>query len=81
MFASNGIAFNHEGPTRGETFVTRKITLAVAAIEVGLQDKLYLGKFDTKRDCGHARHFVEGQWLILQHDEADDFVLATGVAH
>lgn len=81
MFASNGIAFNHEGPTRGETFVTRKITRAVAAIELGAQDKLFLGNLDAKRDWGHARDFVEGQWLILQHDEADDFVLATGEAH
>jgi GDPmannose 4,6-dehydratase len=81
MFASNGIAFNHESPTRGETFVTRKITRAVAAIELGVQDKLYLGNLDAKRDWGHARDFVEGQWLILQHDEADDFVLSTGEAH
>jgi GDPmannose 4,6-dehydratase len=78
MFASNGILFNHEGPTRGETFVTRKITRAVASIELGLQDKLYLGNLDAKRDWGHARDFVEGMWRILQHSEPDDFVLATG---
>ncbi len=81
MFAANGILFNHEGPTRGETFVTRKITRAVAAIEAGLQGKLYLGNIDAKRDWGHARDFVEGQWLIMQHDEPDDFVLATGETH
>jgi GDPmannose 4,6-dehydratase len=78
MFASNGILFNHEGPTRGETFVTRKITRAVASIQLGLQDKLYLGNLDAKRDWGHARDFVEGMWRILQHSEPDDFVLATG---
>src|SRR6202521_3757486 len=78
MHASNGILFNHEGPTRGETFVTRKITRGVAAIELGLQDKLYLGNLDAKRDWGHARDFVEGMWRILQHSEPDDFVLATG---
>jgi GDPmannose 4,6-dehydratase len=78
MFASNGILFNHEGPTRGETFVTRKITRAVASIELGLQDKLYLGNLDAKRDWGHARDYVEGMWRILQHSEPDDFVLATG---
>ncbi len=81
MHASNGILFNHEGPTRGETFVTRKITRAVAAIELGLQKKLYLGNLDAKRDWGHARDYVEGQWLILQQDEPDDFVLATGETH
>ena len=79
--ASNGILFNHEGPTRGETFVTRKITRAVAAIELGLQDKLYLGNLDAKRDWGHARDYVEGMWMILQQDEPDDYVLATGEAH
>jgi len=79
--ASNGIAFNHEGPTRGETFVTRKITRAVAAIELGLQDKLYLGNLDAKRDWGHARDYVEGMWMILQQDEPDDYVLATGEGH
>jgi GDPmannose 4,6-dehydratase len=81
MHASNGILFNHEGPTRGETFVTRKITRAVAAIEHGLQDRLYLGNLDAKRDWGHARDFVEGMWLILQQPEPDDYVLATGEAH
>ena len=81
MHASNGILFNHEGPTRGETFVTRKITRAVAAIERGLQDKLYLGNLDAKRDWGHARDFVEGMWLMLQQAEPDDYVLATGETH
>ena len=70
MFASNGILFNHEGPTRGETFVTRKITRAVASIELGLQEKLYLGNLDAKRDWGHARDYVEGMWRILQHHRA-----------
>ena len=78
MFASNGILFNHEGPTRGETFVTRKITRAVASIELGLQEKLFLGNLDAKRDWGHARDYVEGMWRILQHHQPDDFVLATG---
>jgi GDPmannose 4,6-dehydratase len=78
MFASNGILFNHEGPTRGETFVTRKITRAVASIELRQQDKLYLGNLDAKRDWGDARDFVEGMWRILQHSQPDDFVLATG---
>ena len=81
MHASNGILFNHEGPTRGETFVTRKITRAVAAIERGLQDKLYLGNLDAKRDWGHARDFVEGMWLMLQQEAPDDYVLATGETH
>ena len=81
MHASNGILFNHEGPTRGETFVTRKITRAVAAIEHGRQDCLYLGNLDAKRDWGHARDYVEGMWRILQQDEADDYVLATGETH
>ncbi|MGB0697270.1 MAG: GDP-mannose 4,6-dehydratase [Rhodospirillaceae bacterium] len=81
MFASNGILFNHEGPTRGETFVTRKITRAVASIELGLQDVLYLGNLDSRRDWGHARDYVRGMWQILQHDTADDFVLATGETH
>jgi GDPmannose 4,6-dehydratase len=81
MHASNGILFNHEGPTRGETFVTRKITRAVAAIEHGLQDKLYLGNLDAKRDWGHARDFVEGMWLILRQSSPDDYVLATGEIH
>ena len=81
MHASNGIAFNHEGPTRGETFVTRKITRAVAAIELGLQKCLYLGNLDAKRDWGHARDYGEGMWLILQQPEPDDYVLATGESH
>lgn len=81
LFASNGILFNHEGPTRGETFVTRKITRAVAAIHLGLQKTLYLGNIDSERDWGHARDYVEGMWLILQHHEPDDFVLATGRKH
>ncbi|PDV85571.1 GDP-mannose 4,6-dehydratase [Rhizobium sp. H4] len=78
MHASNGILFNHESPLRGETFVTRKITMAVAAISLGLQDKLYLGNLDAQRDWGHAREYVEGMWLMLQQDKPDDFVLATG---
>jgi GDPmannose 4,6-dehydratase len=81
MHASNGILFNHEGPTRGETFVTRKITRAVAAIELGLQDRLYLGNLDAKRDWGHARDYVEGMWRILQQAAPDDYVLATGEMH
>jgi GDPmannose 4,6-dehydratase len=81
MHASNGILFNHEGPTRGETFVTRKITRAVAAIELGLQDRVYLGNLDAERDWGHARDYVEGMWMMLQQDEADDYVLATGEKH
>ena len=81
MHASNGILFNHEGPTRGETFVTRKITRAVAAIELGLQDTLYLGNLDALRDWGHARDYVEGMWRILQQDVPDDYVLATGETH
>ncbi len=81
IFASNGILFNHESPMRGETFVTRKITRAVAAIEIGLQKKLYLGNLDAKRDWGHAKEYVEGMWRILQHSEPDDFVLATGETH
>jgi GDPmannose 4,6-dehydratase len=81
MHASNGILFNHEGPTRGETFVTRKITRAVAALELGRQEKLYLGNLDARRDWGHARDFVEGMWLMLQQREPDDYVLATGEAH
>jgi len=76
--ASNGILFNHESPIRGETFVTRKITRAVAAIELGLQERLYLGNLDAKRDWGHARDYVEGMWLALQQDQPDDYVLATG---
>jgi GDPmannose 4,6-dehydratase len=81
MHASNGILFNHEGPTRGETFVTRKITRAVAAIELGLQSRLYIGNLDAERDWGHARDYVEGMWMILQQDEPDDYVLATGEKH
>ena len=81
MFASNGILFNHESPLRGETFVTRKITRAVAAISQGKQDTLYLGNLDAQRDWGHARDYVEGMWRILQHDHAGDWVLATGEAH
>ena len=79
--ASNGILFNHEGPTRGETFVTRKITRAVAAIELGLQKKLYLGNLDAERDWGHAKDYVEGMWRILQQPEPDDYVLATGESY
>src|SRR4030088_665762 len=79
--ASNGILFNHEGPRRGETFVTRKITQAVAAIEHGRQDKLYLGNLNAERDWGHARDYVDGMWMILQQDEPDDYVLATGEKH
>ena len=81
IHASNGILFNHEGPTRGETFVTRKITRAVAAIECGLQDCLYIGNLDAKRDWGHARDFVEGMWRIVQQPKPDDYVLATGETH
>ncbi len=79
IHASNGILFNHESPLRGETFVTRKITRAVAAIHLGFQDTLYLGNLDAQRDWGHARDYVEGMWRIVQHDKGDDFVLATGV--
>jgi GDPmannose 4,6-dehydratase len=81
LHASNGILFNHESPIRGETFVSRKITRAVAAIEAGLQKKLYLGNLNALRDWGHARDYVEGMWLILQQDEPDDYVLATGEMH
>ena len=81
MHASNGISFNHEGPTRGETFVTRKITRAVAAIEQGLQPQLFLGNLDAERDWGHARDFAEGMWRVLQQPEPDDYVLATGGSH
>jgi len=79
MHASNGILFNHESPLRGETFATRKITRAVAAMHLGFQDELYLGNLDAKRDWGHAREYVRGMWLMLQQDEPDDYVLATGV--
>ena len=81
IHASNGILFNHESPIRGETFVTRKITRAVAAIHLGVQKTLYIGNLDAKRDWGHARDYVEGMWRIVQQPEADDFVLATGEAH
>ncbi|WP_448192678.1 GDP-mannose 4,6-dehydratase [Azospirillum sp. sgz301742] len=81
VHASNGILFNHESPIRGETFVTRKITRAVAAIQLGRQEKLFLGNLDAKRDWGHARDYVEGMWRILQQDEPDDYVLATGETH
>jgi GDPmannose 4,6-dehydratase len=81
MHASNGILFNHEGPTRGETFVTRKITRAVAAIKLGYQEKLFLGNLDAKRDWGHAREYVRGMWLMLQQDQPGDYVLATGETH
>jgi GDPmannose 4,6-dehydratase len=81
FYACNGILFNHEGPTRGETFVTRKITRAVAAIKLGRQKRLYIGNLDAKRDWGHARDYVEGMWLMLQQPQPDDYVLATGEAH
>ena len=81
MHASNGILFNHESPIRGETFVTRKITRAVAAIHLGLQKTLYIGNLDSQRDWGHARDYVEGMWQIIQQPEPDDFVLATGETH
>ena len=81
LHASNGILFNHESPLRGETFVTRKITRGVAAIKLGLQDRLYLGNLDARRDWGHAREYVQGMWLMLQQERPDDYVLATGVAH
>jgi GDPmannose 4,6-dehydratase len=81
VFASNGILFNHESPLRGETFVTRKITRAVAAIELGFQDTVYLGNLEAQRDWGHARDYVEGMWRIVRHDEPDDFVLGTGEMH
>ncbi|MEX2616678.1 MAG: GDP-mannose 4,6-dehydratase [Alphaproteobacteria bacterium] len=79
--ASNGILFNHEGPVRGETFVTRKITRAVAAMEAGVQEKLFLGNLDARRDWGHARDYVEGMWRMLQQEVADDYVIATGESH
>ena len=81
MYACNGILFNHESPLRGETFVTRKITRALARIKLGLQDCLYLGNLDAKRDWGHAKDYVEMQWLMLQQDVAEDFVIATGVQY
>ncbi len=81
LHACNGILFNHESPRRGETFVTRKITRAVARIKAGLQDKLYLGNLDSKRDWGYAKEYVEAMWLILQQDSPDDYVIATGETH
>ena len=81
MFAVNGILFNHESPVRGETFVTRKITRAVVRIAAGLQEKIYLGNLDAKRDWGHAKDYIEGMYLMLQQDEPEDFVLATGETH
>ena len=79
IFATNGILFNHESPLRGETFVTRKITRAVAKIGLGLQEKLFLGNLNARRDWGHAKDYVEAMWLILQQDKPEDFVIATGV--
>jgi GDPmannose 4,6-dehydratase len=81
MYACNGILFNHESPVRGETFVTRKITRALARIKLGLQDCLFLGNLDAKRDWGHARDFIEMQWLMLQQEQPEDFVIATGVQY
>ena len=81
LHASNGILFNHESPIRGETFVTRKITRAVAAIHLGMQEKLFLGNLDSRRDWGHAREYVRGMWMMLQQPEPDDYVLATGSTH
>ncbi len=81
LFACNGVLFNHESPRRGETFVTRKISRAAAAIKLGLQDKLYLGNLEAKRDWGHAKDFVEAMWLMLQQEEPDDYVVATGETH
>ena len=81
IHASNGILFNHESPIRGETFVTRKITRAVAAIEAGLQDQLFIGNLNARRDWGHARDYVEGMWMMLQQPQPDDYVLATGKSH
>jgi GDPmannose 4,6-dehydratase len=81
LFACNGILFNHESPRRGETFVTRKVTRAAASIKLGLQDKLYLGNLDAKRDWGYAPEYVEAMWRMLQQDEPEDFVIATGETH
>src|SRR4051812_18628048 len=81
MHASNGILFNHESPLRGETFITRKVTRAVAAIHYGLQTQLFVGNLNAERDWGHARDYVEGMWAMLQQDEPDDYVLATGEKH
>jgi GDPmannose 4,6-dehydratase len=79
MFACNGVLFNHESPLRGETFVTRKVTRGVAKIALGMQDKLFMGNLNSKRDWGHAKDFIEGMWLILQQEKPEDFILATGV--
>ena len=81
LYACNGILFNHESPRRGETFVTRKITRAVAHIKAGLQNKLYLGNLDAKRDWGYAKEYVEAMWLMLQQDQPDDYVVATNETH
>ena len=81
LFACGGILFNHESPRRGETFVTRKITRAVARIKAGLQDKLYLGNLDSKRDWGYAKEYVEAMWLMLQQERPEDYVIATGETH
>src|SRR5881398_1859399 len=81
IYACNGILFNHESPLRGETFVTRKITRGLSRIKVGLQEQLFLGNLDAKRDWGHARDYVEAQWLILQQPQPEDFVIATGIQH
>ena len=81
IYACNGILFNHESPVRGETFVTRKITMGLARIKLGLQDILYLGNLNAKRDWGHAKDYVEAQWLILQQDAPEDFIIATGEQH
>jgi GDPmannose 4,6-dehydratase len=81
IYACNGILFNHESPIRGETFVTRKITRALSRIKLGLQDCLYLGNMDSKRDWGHAKDYVEMQWLMLQQEKAEDFVIASGIQY
>ena len=81
MYACNGILFNHESPRRGRTFVTRKISRAVAEIHLGMSECLYLGNLDAKRDWGHANDYIEGMWLMLQQDEPEDFVLASGETH
>ena len=81
IYACNGILFNHESPLRGETFVTRKITRALSRIKLGLQDCLYMGNLDSKRDWGHARDYIEMQWLMLQQEQAEDFVIATGIQY
>jgi GDPmannose 4,6-dehydratase len=81
MFACNGILFNHESPRRGQTFVTRKITMALCNIKMGKQEKLYLGNMDAKRDWGYAKEYVESMWLMLQQDKPDDYVVATGETH